>query len=352
MMANLFSWRGAVLLAAMAFLTIVLLLLRGPRMDSSNPSQEDDGPENLYCEAAEYDFGALDVTKELERTHVFRIVNNAKREVHIERIRSTCGCTVTDVDRSLLDAGQQARVSATVHWSPRVGRQSVSLFVETREFPVPLPLRLECEVVSGLQLSTDVIAFGALPPGKQEIRTVRILSRSPGRSFRIKGVSTPSGNLSVLDISYGTDGTANIRMAMTGQDSRLDEVVPVFLTTTIDSLPPLKLTATAVHPGCLDVQPRVPVLSFEERRKNAQVRITVETVGPNSQAPLEVLCELPEGILHDTEVAQSTGGSKAARSIVTIKAYHPEGPSHTLSGLVRLSQGTGKLDLPVLIKRE
>jgi len=334
------------LCATLAVIAFVLYRHSGGPTTHSTASIKRNG---VYCTEATKDFGPLDAAGNLERKHVFLIINGSQRQICIERVRSSCGCTISSIDNPILAPGQEARISVTVRWSQTLGRQSVSLAVESNDTSLRLPLSLVCDVVMPLYASADIVDFGVLKPGQKESRTIRIAPRSKGRVFRIVNTSVASPNLQVHTVGYDIDGAVEIEMVMSGQDSRLDEVIPIVFATSLESSPSLQVTATASHQGGMNVEPSVLLLPLGHADAEVSTQIIVNTVGPNAHLPLRASLEFPAGIDCDVNTIAPLASATNGRSMLTLRVRHQRDQLSSQSGIIRLSQGTAVYELPVLI---
>lgn len=72
---------------------------------------------------------------------VFRFVNSGEAPVRIERIRSSCGCTVPKLEKRLYQPGEAGEIRARFTFGGRSGEQRKVVRVYTDEKGVP-PIRL------------------------------------------------------------------------------------------------------------------------------------------------------------------------------------------------------------------
>lgn len=319
-------------------------------------SQSKDGgghrapPKGLFCREPVKDFGDLDVEGPLESQHVFAVTNGLYQTVTIKQVRSSCGCTVSDVDRSTLGPGDTARVTVRVRWSQTIGKQSTTLYVESDAPASPiLPLFLRGEVVAPLHVTADTVDFGPIAYGQESTRTVSIVPERHGHRFRVLSVSEQSANLQVKDVSYDPLGSAILTLAMTGQASPLDEVVPISITTDLDSYPQVQVAAVARHRGCIDVQPRVLVFPIKAEKTTKPQQITVTTSGLEKQLPIEIYCNPPQGVHYDVHTLGITGDVQTWRAVLAIAAIGEGTPLSSCSGTIRIARGPAAYELPVTV---
>src|SRR5690606_40952049 len=63
----------------------------------------------------------------------FRFVNEADHPVTITRVRSSCGCTVATLDKTVYQPGERGEIRVTFRFDDRVGRHTKRITVETDE---------------------------------------------------------------------------------------------------------------------------------------------------------------------------------------------------------------------------
>lgn len=84
-------------------------------------AQEPTKPVSLVFEETEWDFGRID-ERDGKISHTFRFRNEADHSVAIERVYTSCGCTMTDYSRRPIRSGQESEFVVTFDPTDRGGK--------------------------------------------------------------------------------------------------------------------------------------------------------------------------------------------------------------------------------------
>jgi hypothetical protein len=79
------------------------------------------GPQIVFPEGTEYDFGTIDVGQSV--SHAFRFENRGREVLRIGRTVSGCSCAGTRVDQAVLEPGQSSTVHVYYQGRPAVHEQ-------------------------------------------------------------------------------------------------------------------------------------------------------------------------------------------------------------------------------------
>lgn len=82
-----------------------------------------------------HDFG--DMKQGEKKDHTFTLTNNGKTDLHIRRVRSSCGCTAVAPAKKVIAPGESAPVKVTFDSRGKRGRQSKSITVITNDPKTP-----------------------------------------------------------------------------------------------------------------------------------------------------------------------------------------------------------------------
>ncbi|MDD3118743.1 MAG: DUF1573 domain-containing protein [Victivallales bacterium] len=85
----------------------------------------------IKADRARIDFGTYPANQ--RREHTFVITNAGDAPLKIIRIRKTCGCSETHCDKTDLQPGETARLSAVIKAESVAGAYSKSVFVESND---------------------------------------------------------------------------------------------------------------------------------------------------------------------------------------------------------------------------
>lgn len=173
-----------------ALLAILLTLTVVPAALEAQPAGDDEaaaGPE-LVVEQTEVNFG--EVVRGDRRIHEFVIRNEGTEPLEIERVASSCGCTVTSFDE-VIPPGGTGTVTAVLESLTLTGKGTTDLKVHSNDPYQP---------VQELQLHFDVVNRLAAHPGYARWRTVQgevegtigqTVWAVDGQPFEVLGVETP-----------------------------------------------------------------------------------------------------------------------------------------------------------------
>lgn len=82
-----------------------------------------------------YDFGEMKQGE--KKDHTFTLTNNGKTDLHIRRVRSSCGCTAVAPSKKVIAPGETAPIKVTFDSRGKRGRQSKSITVITNDPKTP-----------------------------------------------------------------------------------------------------------------------------------------------------------------------------------------------------------------------
>lgn len=103
-------------------------------------------PEVLSWDKTVHEFGKIPQGIPVEAK--FTLTNNSKEVLHINDIKTTCGCTVADYSRNPIKSGESTTITTTYN-AKKEGSFNKSVKVYTNLNTNAITLRLKGEVVSG-----------------------------------------------------------------------------------------------------------------------------------------------------------------------------------------------------------
>ncbi len=145
------------------------------------------GGPRLTVDAPHFNFG--EQPNHLTIEHTFEVRNDGDAPLEIERIRSSCGCTVGAVSQRRLAPGETATITAHYRLTGRRGNQYSVLTLETND-PVNPHTRL---IMSGYALQEMVVQpahlfFGEVTKDAVPARTIQIRGE-PHQPFSITRIT-------------------------------------------------------------------------------------------------------------------------------------------------------------------
>jgi hypothetical protein len=148
----------------------------------------------------EYDFGT--VASAADAVYRFPIKNIYKHDIELLSVRSSCACTTTLLDDSLLQPGEVGYVVATFNTRMNAGPKSATLTLEAAWTDNALrrigeaKLQIRGIVKSSLTIDPEAISFGTVTQGMAHERKVTV-STEGRQHWRLDSVQRSSDSLEV-----------------------------------------------------------------------------------------------------------------------------------------------------------
>lgn len=136
------------------------------------------------------DFGGVPRAAKIE--HEFVITNLYDEDVHIARVRSSCGCTKPRIVNDTLKSWEKGKIVAAFDTHAFTGQRSATLTV-TFDRPqwAEVQLRVKGYIRTDVVLNPGEVNFGSVPEGEAREKTIRI--RYAGRDdWKITDVTSNS----------------------------------------------------------------------------------------------------------------------------------------------------------------
>ena len=143
-----------------------------------NPTLHADAATLLLAEETSYDLGKL-FESDSPVTRIFRLRNVSGTPLRIQRVRTTCGCTVSTFDTMAVTPGNEAKVALTYNPKNRPGTIDVDAFVylEGNERHPMARLSLYGEVIDSDVWSHLPQSMGTLRLKRKEVRFTELPSK-------------------------------------------------------------------------------------------------------------------------------------------------------------------------------
>lgn len=166
-------------------LALTLMLLWAPLVSAAEPRFE--------IEVSDYDFGTVFEGEKVART--FRFRNAGQAPLTIDRVRSSCGCTVPRLSAEVIAPGDVAEIEAVFDTARFRGRQVKTIYLHTND-PRQEVVQLTMQGVVAQLIETDParIDFGVIRSGEVKEASVSLHNRGK------EAVSLGAVNLSHPDL--------------------------------------------------------------------------------------------------------------------------------------------------------
>jgi hypothetical protein len=161
----------------------LVLLLTGVVTYAADPRPR------LVVEETVFDFGSVDQGARVE--HTFRLPNRGDGVLHVDHVKSSCGCTVAVVSDRVVPPGDEARVAVAFDTSRVTGRttKTISVYTDDPDAPV-LALSLSGQVAADFVVTPTPLYLGRIRRGESVRREVTITPGRDGTTFAVERVET------------------------------------------------------------------------------------------------------------------------------------------------------------------
>jgi hypothetical protein len=118
----------------------------------------------------------------------FKYENKGDKKIHINAVRTSCGCTTAALKKNDVEPGEKGEIVATLKTGDRVGLQTKTVTVETDDAKTPQTvLTLKANVVQLLELAPAFLTWQATD--KPEPKTI---TAKAGKGVTIKNLEVTS----------------------------------------------------------------------------------------------------------------------------------------------------------------
>jgi hypothetical protein len=221
-------------------------------------------------------------------SHVFSFTNSGNAELKISRVRSTCGCTASNLSSDTIAPGESGEIRASFNTRGYRGKKSQSIYVSSNDPGQPtVQLRIETTVKTAAAFSPVHLQFGRVTVGAGAVRETALVF--DGESFPVLEISAQPEFFSarILEPEGETGGDPPIRIEVA-----LSPEAPVgrhrgTLTARLDHPRIKHLTGhlLVTVEGVITSSPRMLFFSGED-----QAEVVVKTVSVTNQGeePVEI----------------------------------------------------------------
>jgi len=159
-----------------------------PAEPTTAPTAAAGGKPKIVCDEPEFDFGERRNDEKVE--HEFIIKNAGDGLLLIDKVRTTCGCTVAQPEKKDLQPGESTKIKATLTLANRQGPQTKSITVESNDPENPvLTLTLKGVATSPIIIEPRTINLGySIMEDLVEEKIVELKSNLPDLTFNITNI--------------------------------------------------------------------------------------------------------------------------------------------------------------------
>lgn len=251
-----------------------------PQPSSSTNPPQTNRPHIVFKELL-YDFGKVEQGEQVHR--LFHFTNQGSRDLRIEAVKTSCGCTAAVLSSEVIPPGQEGTISATFDTSKFFGEKVKTISVHTNDPLQPVTtLTLQGEVEVEIAAEPAQLYLGRVRRGAGATHTVELLYDAK-KQIAFTNITAESPFISVRSEDIEKDQKKGKKLFVTlNKDVPLGRVsTEVVVTTTSQKRPTLSIPVFGNIEGDLVVQP--PQASFGVVRKgdSKEYDISIKSRAPN-----------------------------------------------------------------------
>ncbi len=137
-----------------------------------------------------YDFGEMDNSNKVERSFVVKNVGD--EALVISDVKTTCGCTVAELEKNTLAPGEETTIAATFNLKGKQGVQSKKITVMSNDPETPnYILEIKGNSVATISLEPSLLNLGRIVDNDSHSQSVTVKSTKEGHTFKIERLVVP-----------------------------------------------------------------------------------------------------------------------------------------------------------------
>lgn len=141
-----------------------------------NPATAADEPPKIIFTNTSHTFGTIPQGKKIE--HAFTFTNGGKRPLLIERVRTSCGCTVADIPSRMVEPGKSGSIKAVFDSTNFSGPVTKIVYVHSNDPQLPVAsLTLSGIVSEQISVNPRQINLGVIKRGTSREILISVDSR-------------------------------------------------------------------------------------------------------------------------------------------------------------------------------
>jgi hypothetical protein len=240
----------------------VAIAQSAPPIESATPPPPatPTGPPRIAFHESVFDFGKAEQGTQVN--HLFRFTNQGGRDLRIESVKTSCGCTAAVISSEVIAPGQEGTISATFDTARFSGEKAKNISVYSNDPAQPVTtLTLQGEVTVEIEVDPTQLYLGRVRRGEETIRSVDVLYDA-SKSIAITKIENSSPMLTVQAQDSEKDGRKGKKLLVTLKKDaplgRLNDEIKI--TTTSVKRPSFEIHVFGSIEGDLVVAP--PQVSF------------------------------------------------------------------------------------------
>jgi Protein of unknown function (DUF1573) len=291
-------------------------------------------PPRLAFTETVFDFGKVEQGDQVN--HLFRFTNQGGRDLRIESVKTSCGCTAAVISSEVTAPGQEGTISATFDTTKFFGEKVKEVTVHSNDPMQPVvTLTLQGEIAVEVEVNPAQLYLGKIRRGASATHTIELL-HDASKPISITNVVSDSPLISVQTEELEKEGKKGKKLLVTlKKDAPLGRVsTEINVTTTSQKRPSLSIPVFGQIEGDLVVTPsqvsfgvvrkgdsKTNDLSIKSRAKNPVRLVRTQSSTPNVIAEVATVKDGEEYRLTLKVNPESTPGQ--IKGAVQVFTDHP-----------------------------
>ena len=212
------------------------------------------GP-RMQVDAPVFDFGQVEQGEQV--THDFRFTNQGNRDLRVQSVKTSCGCTAAVIAADTIPPGTEGTIQATFDTKRFAGQKAKDIRVHTNDPLSPVTtLTLRGEITVEVQVEPAQLYLGRLRRGSPVTRTVTVLF-DEHTSLEITDISNANSALNVRAEDARVEGkrgkALQVSVSKTARRGPLSDTITI--TTTSQKKPTISIPVVGSIEGDISVSP-------------------------------------------------------------------------------------------------
>jgi len=236
----------------------------------SGSSSGDTGGPKITIEQTEFDFG--NVTEGDKLTHTFEIKNTGTAPLVIDRVRTSCGCTVADLKTKEIAPGASGQIEVTFDTKGRMGPNRKTITVSSNDKQTPnANIEIKANIERLLVFTPMSVRLNVNHGEEQKVETWLMGKQADNAKLAIKTIEGGEGlKIELAEKKDGDKTVHGLSFSLKGEKI-VTGAGKVVVTTGVETIPELEVRFTFNVVGNLELRPRA--LFFDDRSPSGKERV-------------------------------------------------------------------------------
>jgi hypothetical protein len=234
-------------------------------------------PPQIAFKETVFDFGKVEQGDQVN--HLFRFTNQGGRDLRIESVKTSCGCTAAVISSEVTTPGSEGTISATFDTSKFFGEKVKQVTVHSNDPVNPVvTLTLQGEIAVEVEVNPAQLYLGKVRRGASATHVIELL-HDASKPISITNVAADSPLVSVQTEELEKSGKKGKKLIVTlKKDAPLGRVsTEINVTTTSQKRPSLSIPVFGQVEGDLVVTPSQVSFGVVRRGENKENSLNIKS---------------------------------------------------------------------------